>query len=160
MIGLAGAVALGFPAASESRAAAWGILLAVIAAIFYGLALNLAIPLQQRYGATALLMRVLGLSAVLVAPFGIAGVAGSTWETGPVVAVAVLGIVNTGAGFVIMTLFAGRVGPTRGGVAIYLLPIVAIILGVRFRSEVVLLVQWAGTGLVLLGAFLVSRRES
>lgn len=160
VLGLVGAVSLGLPAASESAAAAWGILLALVAALFYGLALNLAIPLQQRYGAPALLMRVLGVSAILVAPFGMVGVADSTWELGPVVAVIVLGVVNTGAGFVLMVLFAGRVGPTRGGVAIYFLPIVAILLGVTFRSEVVLPIQWAGTGLVLLGAFLISRRES
>ena len=59
-----------------------------------------------------------------------------------------------------MVLFAGRVGPTRGGAAIYFLPIVVIMLGVTFRSEVVLLVQWAGTGLVFLGAFPISRRET
>lgn len=160
ILGLVGAVSLGFPAASDSPSAAWGILLALVAAIFYGLALNLTIPLQQRYGAPALLMRVLGVSAILVAPFGVVGVADSTWELGPVVAVIVLGVVNTGVGFVLMVLFAGRVGPTRGGVAIYFLPIVAILLGVTFRSEVVLPIQWAGTGLVLLGAFLISRRES
>ena len=115
LLGLAGAISLGLPAASGSPAAAWGILLAVVAAVFYGLGLNLTIPLQQRYGATAMLMRVLGVSAVATAPFGIAGLSDSTWELGPVVAVTVLGIVNTGAAFVIMVLFAGRVGPTRGG---------------------------------------------
>lgn len=62
------------------------------------------------------------MSAVLVAPFGMVGVADSAWELGPVVAVIVLGVVNTGAGTVLMVLFAGRVGPTRGGVAIYFLP--------------------------------------
>ena len=160
LIGLVGAAGLALPAASESSAAAWGVLLAVVAAVLYGLGLTLTIPLQQRYGGPAVMLRVLGISAVCIAPFGIAGLWNSTWDTGPVVAVTVLGLVNTGIGFLFMVLFAGRVGPTRAGVAIYFLPIVAIGLGTVFRSEVVLPVQWAGTGLVLLGAFLVSRREN
>ncbi len=159
LLGMVGAFALGLPAASESRAAGWGIFLAVVAAVFYGLGLNLAIPLQQKYGAPAVMVRVLGVSALATAPFGIAGLGSSSWQMTSVVAVTVLGIVNTGVAFVIMARFAGRVGPTRGGVAIYFLPIVAILLGVTFRSEVVLVIQWIGTGLVLLGAFLISRRE-
>jgi drug/metabolite transporter (DMT)-like permease len=160
LLGLVGAISLGLPAASESPAAAWGVFLAVVAAGFYGLGLTLAVPLQQRYGAPAVLMRTLGVSAVLVAPFAIAGLGGSAWEAGSVVAVTVLGIVNTGVGFLFMVLFAGRVGPTRGGVAIYFLPIVAILLGTAFRSEVVLPIQWIGTAVVLVGAWLTSRRET
>ena len=82
------------------------------------------------------------------------------WSTGPVLAVIVPGVFNTGAAFVIMTAFVGRVGPTRGGVAVYFIPIVAMVLGVAFRSEVVLPLQSAGIGLVLLGAGLTSRREA
>ena len=96
----------------------------------------------------------------MIAPFAFAGLGDSTWETGSVVAVSVLGALNTGVGFLLMVLFAGRVGPTRGGVAIYFLPIVAIVLGTAFRSEVVLPIQWIGTAVVLVGAWLASRRES
>ena len=160
LLGLAGAVILGFPAASESPAAAWGVCLAVVAAVFYGLGLNLAIPLQQRYGGPAVLMRVMGISAVAVAPLAILGLGESTWDAGSMAAVTVLGIVNTGVGFLIMVLFAGRVGPTRGGVAIYFLPVVAILLGTVFLSEVVLPIQWLGTAVVLFGAWLTSRREA
>ena len=59
-----------------------------------------------------------------------------------------------------MASFAGRVGSTRVGVAVYLLPIVAMVLGVVFRSDIVLPLQWAGTAVVLLGAWLTSSRES
>ena len=65
-----------------------------------------------------------------------------------------------GGAFVLMTAFLGRVGSTRGGVAVYLVPIIAMVLGMVFRSEVILPLQWAGTAVVLLGAWLVSRRES
>ncbi len=160
LLGLVGAITLGLPAALESSAAAWGVFLAVVAAGFYGLGLNLAIPLQQRYGGPAVMMRVMGISSAVIAPFAFAGLKGSAWEAAPVVAVTVLGVVNTGVGFLLMVLFAGRVGPTRGGVAIYFLPIVAILLGTVFRSEIVLPIQWLGTAVVLFGAWMTSRRES
>ena len=160
VLGFAGAVSVSLPAVRESASGAWGVFLVVVATLFYGLSLNLAVPLQQRYGAPAVMLRALGVAAVATAPFGIIGLADSTWEVGPVVVMMVLGIVNTGAAFVIMASFAGRVGPTRAGVAIYFMPIVAMVLGVAFRSEIVLPLQWAGTGVVLFGAWLTSRRES
>ena len=159
LLGLVGAISLGIPAASESPTAAWGVWLAVVAAVFYGLGLNLAVPLQQRYGGPTVMTRVLGISSVVTAPFAIAGLGDSAWEAGPVLAVTVLGVVNTGVGFLLMLMLAGRVGPTRAGVAIYFIPIVAILLGTVLRSEIVLPIQWIGTAVVLLGAWLTSRRE-
>ena len=159
-LGFAGAVSIGLPAARGSSAAAWGVLLVVLATFFHGISLNLAVPLQQRYGAPAVMMRAIGVAAVATAPFGLVGLAGSEWGTGPALAVLVLGVINTGAAFVLMAAFLGRVGSTRGGVAVYLVPIIAMVLGVVFRSEVILPLQWAGTAVVLLGAWLVSRRES
>ena len=159
-LGFAGAVSVGLPAVRDSPAAAWGVFLVLLATLFYGIALNLAVPLQQRYGAPAVMMRAIGVAAVATAPFGLAGLAGSQWSTGPVLASIVLGVVNTGAAFVLMTAFVGRVGATRGGVAVYFIPIVAMALGIGFRSEVILPLQWAGTAVVLFGAWLTSRRES
>ena len=159
-LGFAGAVSIGLPAARSSSAAAWGVLLVVVATFFHGISLNLVVPLQQRYGAPAVMMRAIGVAAVATAPFGLVGLAGSQWSTGPVLAVVVLGVINTGAAFVLMTALLGRVGSTRGGIVVYLVPIVAMVLGVAFRSEVILVLQWAGTGVVLFGAWLVSRRES
>ena len=159
VLGLAGTVTIGLPAVYGSSAEAWGVLLVVVATLFYGIAMNLAVPLQQRYGAPALMMRALGVAAAATAPFGLAGLAGSRWSIGPVVAVTVLGVVNTGAAFVIMAALVGRVGATRGGVAVYFIPIVAMVLGMAFNSEVVLPLQWAGIAVVLFGAWLTSRRE-
>ena len=159
-LGFAGTVCIGLPAARGSSAAAWGVLLVVVATLCYGIALNLAVPLQQRYGAPAVMMRALGVAAVATTPFGLVGLAGSRWSTGPVLAVASLGVINTGAAFVIMAALVGRVGATRGGVAVYFIPLVAMVLGIVFRSEVVLPLQWAGIAVVLCGAWLTSRRES
>ena len=160
LLGFAGSMMLGLRAARGSPAVAWGILLAVLAAVLYGLSFNLSVPLQQRYGAPAVMMRALGLAAVVTAPFAVAGIGGSVWALWPALAVTVLGVLNTGVAFVMVTLFAGRVGPTRGSVAIYFLPVAAMVLGVLFRGDTVLPLQVAGTGVVLLGAFLVSLREA
>ena len=159
-LGFAGAISVSIPAARGSSAAAWGIIMVIAATSLYGLSINVAVPLQQRYGAPAVMMRAIGVAALATAPLGVAGLADSTWTTGPVLAVVTLGVINTGAAFVIMTAFVGRVGPTRGSVAVYFIPIVAMVLGMVFRSEVVLPLQWAGTAVVLLGAWLTSRRES
>ena len=103
--------------------------------------------------------RALGVATVATAPFGLAGLADSRWSAGPVLAVAVLGAVGTGAAFVLMAALVGRAGATRGGVAIYFIPIVAMVLGITFRSEVIHPLQWAGTAVVLFSAWLTTRHE-
>ncbi len=160
LVGFAGAISISLPAVRDSAASAWGVFLVVFATFMYGVSINVAGPLQQRYGAPAVMMRAIGVATVLTAPFGLAALPGSEWSAGPALAVVLLGVINTGAAFVIMAVFVGRVGPTRGSVAVYFIPIVAMVLGVAFRSEVVLPVQWAGTAVVLFGAWLTSRHES
>ena len=59
-----------------------------------------------------------------------------------------------------MTTLVGRAGATRGAIATYFIPIVALILGVVFRNESASLLATAGIGLILVGAWLTSRRES
>ena len=160
VLGFVGAISVSIPAARDSSAAAWGIILVVMATFLYGISINVAVPLQQRYGAPAVMMRAIGMAAVVTMPLGLTGIGDSEWSFGPVLAVITLGVINTGAAFVIMTVFVGRVGPTRGSVAIYFIPIVAMVLGMTFRSEVILPLQWAGIGIVLFGAWLVSRHEA
>ena len=70
-----------------------------------------------------------------------------------------LGVLGTGVAFVMMTTLVGRVGPSRGSVAIFFVPVVAILLGVTLLGEQVTPSAAVGTGLVLLGAWLTSRRE-
>ena len=49
---------------------------------------------------------------------------------------------------------------TRGSVAVYVTPVVAIFLGVTFRDETVAALALVGMALVLLGAWLTSRAEA
>jgi drug/metabolite transporter (DMT)-like permease len=101
------------------------------------------------------------LAAVaMTLPYGLAGIPSSDFELGPFLAVVVLGFLGTGWALVAMTDLTGRVGATRGTVAIYLTAPVAIALGVVFRDETVAWVAVVGTALILAGAWLTSRSET
>ena len=97
---------------------------------------------------------------MIVVPFGIAQIPGSTWAWPSAIAMIPLGVLGTAVAFVLMTSLVGRVGGPRGSVAIYFVPIVAMILGVIVRNDTIEPVAIAGIALVLLGAWITSRRES
>lgn len=160
VLGAAGGAGISIPALGGSESSAWGVMLITIATITYGLSIALAVPLQQRYGAPAAMMRAMGVAAVITMPTGIIGLAGSEWRAASAAAVAALGVFCTGTAFVLMTALVGRVGPTRGAAPIYILPAVAMVIGMTFRGDVIAPLQWAGTALVTLGAWLTSRREA
>lgn len=157
-VGFAGVVAVSWPELTGSRATALGVALIVLAVVLYGLATNLAVPLQQRYGALPVLLRAQLVSLVVVVPFGLLHLPGSRPAAAPILAMVPLGVLSTGVAFVMMTVLVGRVGGTRGAVPIYLVPVVAIVLGVGFRDESVAPVALAGSALVVVGAWLTSRR--
>jgi drug/metabolite transporter (DMT)-like permease len=149
LVGFAGVLAISWPELQGSRATMVGTSLVVLAVLCYGLAVNLAVPLQQRHGALPVLLRAQLAALALLAPFA--------W--GPVLAMLPLGILGTGLAFVLMTTLVGRVGGPRGAVATYFIPVVAIVLGVLLLDERVAPAAVAGTALVVAGAWLTSRRE-
>lgn len=158
-IGFAGVVAIFLPELGDSSATALGAGLVAFAIVLYGLAANMAVPLQQRYGALPVLLRAQVWSLVVVVPLGVAQIPGSSWQWDSALAMIPLGVLGTGLAFVLMTTLVGRVGGTRGAVAIYFVPVVAVILGFLVRDEQIEPIALAGTALVLLGAWVTSRRE-
>ncbi len=158
-VGFLGVVAISAPGLVDADATALGTGLILVAVILYGLAANLAVPLQQRYGALPVLLRAQLAALVVVAPIGLLQLEGSTWSWSSALAMLPLGVLGTGLAFVLMTTLVGRVGGPRGAVAIYFAPIVAIVLGVTFLGEAVHPSALLGTALVLVGAWLTSRRE-
>ena len=131
----------------------------MIATLAYGLAVNLSVPLTQRYGSLPVLWRAQLTAVVVTAPLGIAGFADSSWAWSGAVAMVLLGVLSTGVAFVAMAELGKRVGPTRGAIGIYFIPVVAMVLGAAFRNESVAGVAMAGAALIVLGAWLSSRRE-
>jgi drug/metabolite transporter (DMT)-like permease len=158
LIGFAGVLAISWPQLQGSRATMLGAGLVVLAVVLYGLAVNLAVPLQQRHGALPVLLRAQLAALVLLLPFGLWGLGGSSFAWPSVLAMVPLGVLGTGVAFVLMTTLVGRAGGPRGAVATYFIPVVAIALGVLFLDEQVAPAALAGTGLVVAGAWLTSRR--
>ncbi|MGM0819670.1 MAG: DMT family transporter [Actinomycetota bacterium] len=158
-VGFLGVVAISAPGLADADATALGTGLILVAVVLYGLAANLAVPLQQRYGALPVLLRAQLAALVVVTPIGLLQLEGSTWAWSSALAMLPLGVLGTGLAFVLMTTLVGRVGGPRGAVAIYFAPIVAIILGVALLGEAVHPAALLGTALVLVGAWLTSRRE-
>ena len=158
-VGFVGVVGVLWPATRDADATALGASLVLLAVLCYGVAVNIAVPLQQRYGALPVLLRAQMVALVLLAPAALVSLPSSVFAWSSTLAVVALGFFGTGWAFVAMTTLVGRVGATRGSVAIYFLPVVAIVLGVVFEDETIAAISLVGTGLVLAGAYLTSRRE-
>ena len=77
---------------------------------------------------------------------GLLGIPASTWAWDAALAMIPLGVFGTGIAFVLMAMLAGRVGGSRASIATYFVPLVAII-------------ALLGATLVLVGAWIASRRE-
>ncbi len=158
VVGFAGIVAISLPSISDGANEASGVVMVIAATICYGFAINIAAPLQARYGAVPLMARVLALATALTVPYGIVGATGSSWEAGPWAAVIVLGVVGTGLAFALMATLVGRVGSTRASFITYLIPVMSLALGTTFRDDTVAPLALVGVALVIGGAFMASRR--
>jgi drug/metabolite transporter (DMT)-like permease len=159
-LGFLGVAAIALSVASQGSSQVLGVILILVATICYGIAFNVATPLQQRYGSLPVMARILAIGAVLTAPLGLASIPGSSFEWSALAAIATVGILGTGVAFVLMGRLVGRVGPTRASIVGYLIPVVALVLGVVFRDDVVGPVAVGGVALVIVGAYLTSRRET
>jgi len=156
-MGFLGIVLMTIPSLTGAAAAPLGVGLVLLAVLGYGLSGNLLVPLQQRYGGPAVTLWALVVSSGLLAPVGIATIDESTFELGPVLAVVFLGVVGTGVARSLAATLAGRAGAPRMSTTTYLVPVVAIALGVMFRGETVAPIAVVGVGVVLVGAYVASR---
>ncbi len=165
LVGFAGIVAVFWPqlpvaAAPGTPQEMLGASLVMFAVFLYGFSANVAVPLQQKYGSVALMLRMQLTGLVVVTPFAAVGLRETTFAWGPVIAMIPLGVLCTGVAFVLMATLVGRVGGPRGSIAIYFVPIVAIIIGITLRGEQVHPIALMGTIFIILGAITASRRET
>ena len=159
-IGFVGVVLVSLPSIGEGSSETFGVALVVLATVCYGFAVTLAGPMQQRYGSVDLMAKVLALATVWTAPYGLWQIGDASWELGPIAAVVVLGVVGTGIAFALMGTLVGRVGSTRASFITYLIPVVALALGVAFRGDDVVALELVGVAFVIGGAFLASRKTA
>jgi drug/metabolite transporter (DMT)-like permease len=160
IVGFAGIIAIAMPSAETGATAAVGVILVLLATICYGFATNIVVPLQQRYGTIPVMARVLWLAALLVTPYGIYGLTQSRFAWPSLAATMAVGILGTGLAFILMGSLVGSVGSTRSSFITYLMPVIALILGVMFRDETIAPLAVVGSLLVIGGALLASRREA
>lgn len=159
LVGFGGVILVALPSWGEESNAALGIILVLLATLLYGFSVNIAVPLQQANGALPVVLRAQVVAAVATLPFALVGLGDSSFTWSGAGAVFILGVFGTGVALVVMASLVGRVGASRGGVAIYFIPIVAVILGVAFRDESIALLTVFGMVVVLAGAYLASRKE-
>lgn len=154
-VGFGGCVLMAVPALGARTSSTRGVLLICAAVVSYGVAINLARPLQQRNGALPVVWRALAVALVLTAPLGLPALWHAHWNAGSLLAVLALGVLGTAAANVVMAIAAGRLGATRASTTAFLIPVVALLLGVLFRDEVVPSMAIAGVMLCLAGAWIV-----
>jgi drug/metabolite transporter (DMT)-like permease len=158
-VGLAGAVLMGLPTIGQGRSTALGVLLILAALVSYGFALNIARPVQQRNGALPVIWRAQALALMLTAPLGLPEVLRARWSPGPLFSLLTLGALGTGVAYVLTVMAAGRVGATKASATAFLIPPVALLLGVLVRGEHVAALSVVGGVVCLAGAWLMRRAQ-
>jgi drug/metabolite transporter (DMT)-like permease len=158
VVGSLGAVLIALPGLSAdtgSSGQTWGILLIVAALVSYGVAVNLARPLQQRNGALPVIWRALAVSVLLTAPLGVSDVMHAHWTPRAVASLLTLGAFGTAVAHVLTATAAGRLGATTASATAFLIPVVALALGVGVRHERVAWLSIVGAGICLTGAWII-----
>jgi drug/metabolite transporter (DMT)-like permease len=162
-VGMAGvAVAAGVGGRDLADSSATGALAAVGAGACYGLAFTYMsrhlLGLPSVVGAAGQLLAgtvLLGpLAAVVTAAEGV------TLTPTRALALLLLGVLGTGAAYVLYYRLVADVGPTRASLVTYLVPLVAVTVGVVVLDEPFHLRVVAGGVLIVGGIALVSRRRA
>lgn len=159
-IGIAGAVIMALPAINEGRSSTEGILLILVALISYGIALSIARSLQQQYGAVPVIWRAQAVGLILTAPLGIPALRTAHWTLVPALSLLALGVFGTAIANVLMASAAGRYGAAKASGTTFLIPVVALVLGVLVRHETVLPLSLLGGLVCLTGAWLMKRASA
>ena len=158
-VGIVGIIMIGLPTARGGDTSALGVVLVVLAVSSYGLAVNIAGPLQRKYGSLAVLSRVLAVAVVATTPFGIYGLTRSVWSASAVGANLAVGIGGTGLAYAAAATLTGRIGAVRMSIVTYLIPVIASLLGVLVLDEILGGWQVAGAVVLVAGAWSATRTD-
>jgi drug/metabolite transporter (DMT)-like permease len=159
-VGLVGAVLIAWPTLAEGQSSLTGVLLITVALMSYGVALNLARPLQLRNGALPVVWRALAVALLLTAPFGIPDLLTAHWIPAAVFSLLALGALGTGLAYALLAVAAGRMGATRASATTFLIPPVALVLGLVIRSEHVAPLSALGGLVCVAGAWLIRQDQT
>ena len=160
VVGILGLLMIGISTASVGDTSAVGVILVILAVCCYGVAANIAGPLQRRYGSPAVLLRVLVVATVATTPWGLVGLAGSDFAWSAAASNVAVGVGGTGIAYVAAASLIGRVGPVRMSAVTYVVPVVAAVLGIAVLGETLGVVQVSGAVVLVGGAWLTTRSGS
>jgi drug/metabolite transporter (DMT)-like permease len=99
---------------------------------------------------------VMIVSAVLLAPLGLATLPGSTPGIGPLAAVAALGLLGTGIAFAIFYALIASVGTARTYIVTYIAPGFAVVYGALLLDESIGVATLIGLALIVGGSWLAA----
>jgi drug/metabolite transporter (DMT)-like permease len=153
-IGVAGVAVLFGLDLGGSGAALLGGLAVVLASVGYsagGFVVKHRLSDARPLGVVA---SVMATSAVLLLIPALATAPSRVPGAGPLAAVAALGILGTGAAFVIFYILLGTVGPARTMTVSYLAPGFAVVYGATLLGETITVATIAGLALILAGSWL------
>jgi drug/metabolite transporter (DMT)-like permease len=156
-VGLIGAVLIAVPSLGQGRSSAIGVALVLLALVFYGFAINLARPLQQRNGALPVIWRAVGVAALMTAPTGLHAAATAHWTLPSVLSMLALGGLGTGLANVMVATAAGKTSASRASAMGFIIPAVSLALGVFVRHETVGTLSILGAAVCVSGAILLAR---
>ena len=155
--GFAGVVVLA-SGKSAGASVGWAVAAGGTASFFYGIGLNLVRRHLSGLPPAAVAAATLGCAALLVLPFAVAD-----WPSQPVPAMAwmsavALGVLCTGAAFVMYYRLIARIGPTRASTVTYLVPVFGVGWAWWLLGEPV---TWtmALAGAIILGSVALSQRS-
>jgi drug/metabolite transporter (DMT)-like permease len=161
LVGFAGALVILAPWNAPSSGAIGGALACLGAAASYGLSYVYMGRRLAGRGLSPLVLSAAQLTAatgllVLVTPVG--GLQPVRLTPAVLAAISILGVLGTGAAYVLNYRLIADEGPTATSTVTYLLPVVAVVLGIVFLGEPAAAHLLIGTGVVLAGIALVQRR--
>lgn len=161
IIGFGGALLIIAPWHTTSGVISAGAAECVGAAVSYAIAFIYMDRFLARQGISPITLsacQLLAASLMLVAAMGVSGASAPHSSADSVAGIAILGIFGTGVAYVLNYQIIGTEGATIASTVTYLLPVVAIVLGVLVLSENLTAAALAGIALVLAGVALTRHR--
>ena len=161
IVGFAGAVLIFSPWRTASGLFSAGGLECLAAAVSYAISYVYMDRFLARRGIGPVVLSACQLAAaavMLAIALGVSGVQTPHVTAQSIAAIAVLGIIGTGFAYVLNYQIITSDGATVASTVTYLLPVVAIMLGVVVLDETITAIVLAGIALVLAGVALTRRR--
>jgi drug/metabolite transporter (DMT)-like permease len=163
IVGFAGAVLIFAPWSTGTGIASAGGLECLAASMSYAISYIYMDRYLARRGISPVTLsacQLLAAAVMLALALAVTGAPTPHFTAVSIAAIAVLGFIGTGVAYVLAYQIITREGATVASTVLYLLPVVAIILGVLVLSESVTATILAGIALVLGGVALTRRRAS